>query len=599
MNNSQNNPSFNSPPKWAETAIWYQIFVERFYNGNNRNNPNKESIKGAWPHESPHDWKITDWESDWYHNTPNTKNSLAMKQWYDKVQSRRYGGDLTGVIKKLDYLQDLGINAIYFNPLNDAPSLHKYDVRNYHHIDINFGLNPSLDKEIIAQEEPNKPETWQWTTADKLFLDLVAEIHKRGMRIILDFSWNHTGSEFWAWKNVLKNGINSPYHDWYEIKKFNNPNHEDSKLEYIGWAGVKEMPLIKKITNEINIPGEPYEGNLPEGFKQHIFQVCKRWLSPNGYDSKIYGVDGFRVDVADQIGLSFWREFRSYVRQIKPDAYLIGEVWWKNWPHSMMDPKPYLQGDVFDAVMYYQPYRHSRAFFAKSEEYQGVETFIKQLKESTNHLPYNTLQSMMMMAASHDTPRLLSSFYNKGIYKFNAKPTENPNYKTGKPDIETYKRVRNLLVFQFTMPGAPHIWAGDEMGMWGADDPDCRKPLWWKEFNFQAETKYPFTENSHDKEKVGFNQEHFNFYKKLIHLRKKHKALNNGNVQFVYYKEDILIYKCSAEEEHIYVLFNNSNQKVILDDLNLYGNNLWTQKIQNEEETKILLPISFQIIKVK
>lgn len=597
MDNTVENTRFNNSPEWAKTAIWYQIFVERFYNGNNFNNPQIESIKGAWPHDKKNNWEVTKWESNWYKNTPKNSDINSIKEWYDEVQSRRYGGDLLGVIEKLDYLEDLGINAIYFNPLNDAPSLHKYDVRNYHHIDINFGPNPILDKQIISEENPFYPESWQWTSADKLFLDLVAEIHKRGMRVILDFSWNHTGSEFWAWKDVLKNGINSPYSDWYDIKSFNTSS--DNKFEYVGWAGVKEMPLIRKIKYSNHIQGEPYDGTLPDGFKKHVFDVCKRWLSPNGYDQKIYGIDGFRLDVADEIGMNFWREFRTFVRKINPNAFLIGEVWWKNWPHSMMDPAPYLQGDIFDSVMFYQPYRHSRAFFSKSEEYKGIEEFINNLKASTNHLSYDTIQSMMMMASSHDTPRLLSSFYNKGIYKFNAKPTENPDYKTYKPDAETYKRVRNLLVFQFTMPGAPHIWAGEEMGMWGADDPDCRKPLWWKEFDFEQETKLPFYSNSDEKESVGFNQEHFNFYKKIIHLRKKYKAFNNGNVQFVYYKNDVLIYKCSYNKECIYVIFNNNSNDIILEDLSLYGLNLWTGNNQSITETKKLKAISFQLIKVK
>ena len=140
--------------------------------------------------------------------------------FYGGLQLRRFGGDLQGVLDKLDYLQELGITAIYFNPINDAPSLHKYDARNYRHVDVNFGPDPKGDNEIIASENPNDPTTWKWTSADKMFLKLVDELHQRNIRVILDYSWNHTGVEFWVWKDIVKNQENSAYKDWYDIKSF-------------------------------------------------------------------------------------------------------------------------------------------------------------------------------------------------------------------------------------------------------------------------------------------------------------------------------------------------------------------------------------------
>lgn len=183
--------AFDQPPEWAKTAIWYQIFVERFQNGDPNNDPTLQNIKGSWPHKKPASWEISNWTSDWYQQTDWEKETG--KDFYTTVQMRRYGGDLQGVLNQLDYLQSLGINALYFNPLNDSPSLHKYDARSYHHIDVNFGPDPEGDLQIIASETPNDPNTWKWTSADKLFLKVIEEAHKRNIKIVLDYSWNHTG----------------------------------------------------------------------------------------------------------------------------------------------------------------------------------------------------------------------------------------------------------------------------------------------------------------------------------------------------------------------------------------------------------------------
>ena len=132
---------------------------------------------------------------------------------------------MQGILDKLDYLEELGINAIYLNPINDPPSMHKFDARNYRHIDIHFGPDPEGDKKIIASEDPLDPGTWQWTSADQLFLKLIKELHQRNIRVIVDYSWNHTGIKFWAWEDVLKNGAQSKFASWYEINEFDDPNN--------------------------------------------------------------------------------------------------------------------------------------------------------------------------------------------------------------------------------------------------------------------------------------------------------------------------------------------------------------------------------------
>ena len=224
-------------PAWAADAIWYQIFVERFRNGDPSNDPTVDDIAGVTDEPAPDGWRPTPWGQDWYRQEPWA--AATGRDFYATVNFRRYGGDLQGVLDRLDYLQDLGVTALYLNPVNDAPSLHKYDARNYHHVDRNFGPDPRGDEAHMAAEDPTDPSTWGWTAADSLFLVLVKEVHRRGMRIIVDYSWNHTGITFWAWRDVLERQRASRFADWYEIERFDDPATRDTnEFAYRGWVGV-------------------------------------------------------------------------------------------------------------------------------------------------------------------------------------------------------------------------------------------------------------------------------------------------------------------------------------------------------------------------
>lgn len=545
--------AFNEPPAWSKTAIWYQIFVERFNNGDTKNDPGLTNIQVPGQAEAPKDWTVTPWTKNWYGLQDWERN--MEKPFNETIQYRRYGGDLQGVINKLDYLQDLGITALFINPINDAPSLHKYDARNYHHIDVNFGPDPKGDNKIIAAENPADPSTWKWTAADKLFLQLVKEVHQRKMKIIIDYSWNHTGTLFWAWQDIVKNQQASTYKNWYDITSFNDSTTLKNEFVYKGWLGIQSLPEIKKANiTTVRQTGYSYEGNINEGARQHIFAVTKRWLAPDGDVTN--GVDGYRLDVADQVGLEFWRDFRKEVRSINPDAYLIGEIWWEEWPEKLMNPAPYTTGDIFDAVMFYQAYRPARYFFAKTD----FEIDAQQLKDSLgfqwNRLKESNRYAMMNVSSSHDAPRLLTDFYNPNKYKFRATPHDDPRYKTGKPDIATYKRLRLYLVHLFTSIGAPQIWNGEEMGMWGADDPHCRKPLWWKEFSFENETRNNYQPGLKTFDQVGFDQQQFDWYKKLISIRKANPVLSLGKIKFLFAEGKMLVYKRYDAKGEIIVLFN-------------------------------------------
>ena len=202
-------------PEWAKQVVWYQIFPERFRNGNPQVNPSLADIAGAWPHDQASPWQIHPWTSDWYELQPYEKEN-GQGLLFNLVR-RRYGGDLQGIIDKLDYLQDLGITAIYLNPVFESPSHHKYDGTLYHHIDRTLGPDPEGDKALIAQEQPGDPSTWTWTAADTLALKLVREAHDRGLRIIFDGVFNHVSINSPFFQDVSKHQQQSRYKDWFSV----------------------------------------------------------------------------------------------------------------------------------------------------------------------------------------------------------------------------------------------------------------------------------------------------------------------------------------------------------------------------------------------
>lgn len=541
----------SAAPKWSQEAIWYQIFVERFNNGDTTNDPKAENLAQPFlKNFAPENWAITPWTQAW--ETEDAWMKKTGESWQHNLQYRRYGGDLQGVINKLDYLSDLGITAIYFNPLNHAPSLHKYDAASYHHIDAHFGPDPAGDLEIMAKENPGDPSTWKWTSADLLFLDLVAKCKAKGIKVIVDYSWNHTGTNFFAWQDIVKNQEKSAYKDWYEVTAFDNPNTPENEFKYDGWLNISSLPELKKVNRSSEKrPGLPFDGNVQAKVKEHIFSCSARWLVPDGDTSR--GIDGFRLDVADHVPLGFWRDYRKFVRNIQPEAYLVGEIWWETWPETHMDPQPYVEGDVFDAVMFYQIYRPAKYFFSKSDFNIDAKQLVDSLKLHWSKLGKDKQAAMMNLSASHDAPRLLTCFANHGKYKFQANKGDNPGYNIGNPNEETYQRVRLYLAHLFTIPGSPHIWNGDEMGMWGADDPHCRKPLTWQEYNFSPET------HNKKEHRVGFNQDHFNYYQQLIKIRKNNPELVSGDIEFLEAKGKFLIYKRKLEKSEIMVIINAGN----------------------------------------
>lgn len=569
--------SFESPPEWAKEAIWYEIGVERFRNGDLSNDPTTEDIQGAYPGFVPEGWMVTSWTQDWYKEDPYFTNFGDQKDYYgnklekfvDKVQIRRYGGDLKGVLDQMDYLDSLGITAVYFRPLNDGPSLHKYDARNWRHIDRNFGPDPEKDKRTMAEETPDDPKTWRFTEADKQFLTVINEFHERGIKVILDYSWNHTGQTFWAWNDILKQQEKSKYKDWYWIEHFDDPNTPENEFKYHGWVGVHDLPEIKETQKQDMSKGvQSFEGNIyDEAAKQHIFNVARRWLDPNGDGDPSDGVDGYRLDVAAETPLGFWKDFRKHVRAINPNAYLLGEIWWEEWPDKLLNPEPFLRGGIFDAVMNYRWYRAVRHFFNAAPHQIPASALIDSLNSFQSNIRAENNYAMMNYTGGFDTPRILTSLFNKNKYKYYCKVHENPTYKIHKPDSSTYQTLKLLLAQQYTYVGAPHIYAGDEMGMWGADDPSCRKPLIWTDYTFEDETAHP-TGQTRPVDKVEFNHDLFRFHQQLIRIRKSNPVLIYGDLEFMPLEDadQILAYRRFDESNEIIAVFNalNAAKKVQL-----------------------------------
>jgi len=550
-----------APPAWAAEAIWYQVFVERFRNGDPENDPTTHDIGGVTDEAPPEGWRPTPWGQDWYRQEPWA--AATGKGFYGTVNFRRYGGDLQGVLDRLDYLQDLGVTALYLNPVNDAPSLHKYDARNYRHIDRNFGPDPRGDEARMAAEDPMDPATWGWTSADSLFLALVREVHRRGMRVIVDYSWNHTGITFWAWRDVLERQDESPYAGWYEIQRFDDRATADTnEFAYRGWVGVPWLPEWKKVGRPEGKTHGAIEGNLVPGVRDLVFNVTRRWLDPNGDGDPSDGIDGFRLDVAEMVPLGFWRDYRRFVRSINPEAYLVGEVWWEQWPDRMYDPAPWLQGDVFDAVMHYRWYMPTRSFFAGAPPGMSATWYAAHLDSLDDGIAPAHMKVMMNLTASHDTPRFGTSVYNRNRYKYHANPREDSTYRIDRPDARAREAQRMILVQQFTWVGAPHVWNGDEVGMWGADDPDERKPMVWADLRYEDESTHPLG-GARRRDRVAPDTALLGVYRDLIALRKRHLRLFvDGTVAWLVTDDarGLLAYERVLGEQRAVVAFNASDE---------------------------------------
>jgi len=537
-------------PAWAQDAVWYQIFPERFRNGNPSNDPVRASLQRPVG-DVPTSWRPTRWTRDWYEQADWERQ---MGGFYDGVYDRRYGGDLQGVIDRLPYLDSLGVTALYFNPVFWARSLHKYDGRSYHHIDPHFGPDPAGDKALIAQEDPTDPSTWRTTAADSLFFVLLDKAHARGFRVVIDGVFNHTGRDFFAFKDLVENQANSRYADWYAVNSFDDPATPDtSEFDYTGWWGVQSLPEFAN--NEAGT-------NLQAGPRQYILDATERWMDPNGDGDPSDGVDGWRLDVAEEVPKGFWREWNAHVREINPEAYTVSEVW--------EDASGYLEETGFSATMNY----HGFAFPVKGfliDRAIEPSRFAELLLERRSAHPPRVRGALQNLIGSHDTPRLATMVVNRADTGY-AQPgrfdydngavvdlRQNPDYKVRAPTAEEQRLQRLITLFQMTYVGAPMIYHGDEAGMWGADDPDDRKPMVWPDREYDVEDNHPY---GHDRpaDPVRFSDDLFATYQDLISLRRSHESLRRGAFGVVQTDDerDLLTYARTHERDTVLVTLNRS-----------------------------------------
>ncbi len=571
----ENEVTVPTVPEWAKEAVWYQIFPERFMNGDPSNDPNVKDVVNIWPYIEPKDWQVSPWTSDWFKRQPWEED--LDYNFYQFQGLRRYGGDLQGVIDKLDYLEELGITAIYFNPIFEAPSHHKYDAKLYHHIDNNFGPDPEKDMEIWSNENPGDPSTWKWSTADKLFLDLLKEAHKRNIKIIIDGVFNHVGTHFWAFKDLVEKQEKSEYKDWFDVISFDDPATEENEFDYHGWIGFKGLPEFKEDSTGLVNP-----------VKDHVFAVVSRWMDPNNDGDPSDGIDGWRLDVAEMVNIKFWKEFRNFVKAINPNAYITGEIWWDDWKvNKMFNAAPWLQGDAFDAVMNYRFTRAVKHLVSDVKDQVNIQGFVDSLANIRRDYNKENLYVLMNLLGSHDTERLSTLIVNPDTwYDHLGHAGSNENLDVRKPNEVERLKQKLMVGIQMTMPGAPMVYSGDEAGMWGGDDPDCRKPMVWPEFEYEDETTHPFNK-ARPIDQVSFNHDLFKYYKTLITIRKENLELSKGELDFIIInnEENILGYRRTLETRYTFIILNNSNQKkeIEVDPGKFQGKNRLQDLISKQE----------------
>lgn len=535
---------------WSADAVWYQVFPERFRNGDPTNDPVPASLAGTWPYVVPKNWRIVPWTADWYALQP--WEQANGRGFYYNAQLRRYGGDLQGVIDQLDYLQSLGINALYLNPIFESASLHKYGATMYHHVDRHFGPDPKGDLALFEREDAADPATWQWSAADRLFLKLVAEAHRRRMRVILDGVFNHVGIPFWAFQRARLEGPESRFAKWFHIQRWDDPATPQDEFDYQGWVGVKDLPEFAK----------DERGPHPE-VKEHLHAVIRRWMDPNGDADPADGIDGWRLDVAPELPLAFWEEFRGWVKGLNPQAYLTGEVWWDDFNQfTFRNARPWLDC-AFDGVM---NYRFGDAVFQFFNQPQPITAtqFTSLISAMHADYGYERCLSLQNLFGSHDTSRLGSAVVNPQCRQDHGASVEHHHdYQVRAPNAEEKRRWKQMVAFQFLAPGAPYIYYGDEVGMWGADDPDCRKPMVWRDLKFEPERAHPLG-GSRPVDHVVPDRDLLKFYRQCVHLRRDHVVLRRGD--FAWLRADdatrVVAFRRAGGGDALVAVFNASDREV-------------------------------------
>ena len=510
-------PGF-STPDWAKGAVMYQIYTDRFYNGD----PSNDVENREYYYIGDYSTKVDDWDK--------YPAAMGVREFY--------GGDLQGVIDKLDYLKDLGVEVIYFNPLFVSPSNHKYDIQDYDYIDPHFGKIVEDGGEVLPEgvKENHLATKYQKRVTDKknlkasneLFVKLVEELHKRGMRIILDGVFNHCGSfNKWMDRERIYEGqegyapgayvsADSPYRNFFG---FRDENSWPYNPHYDGWWGHDTLPKLN------------YEDS--SALEEYILNIGKKWVSPP------YNVDGWRLDVAADLGYSkeynhqFWKKFRDTVKAANPNALILAEHYG--------DPFEWLGGDEWDSVMNYDAFMEPLTWFftgmeKHSDEYRSdllgnADCFVKSMRHHMSRMMTSSLQTAMNELSNHDHSRFLTRTNHVVGRVANLGP-EAANKNVDKAVL------REAVVMQMTWVGAPTVYYGDEAGVCGFTDPDNRRTYPW---------------GYEDQELIHFHQE-------MIKIHKSYPSLKTGSICMLYQDDNILAYGRFLDRQQVIVIINNRDK---------------------------------------
>ena len=512
-------PGF-STPAWAKGAVMYQIFVDRFCNGD----PSNDVEDGEYVYIGEPVCKVKDWN-----------------EFPAAMDIRRFhGGDLQGVLDKLDYLEELGVEVIYFNPLFVSPSNHKYDIQDYDYIDPHYGVIIEDGGEVLPEGEKDNTRAtkYQKRTGDirnleasnRLFAKLVEEMHTRGMRVILDGVFNHCGS-FNKWMDreriyepqpEYEKGAyvsaQSPYRDFFHFFDEREEAWPYNK-NYDGWWGHDTLPKLN------------YEDSPT--LEEYILNIGKKWVSPP------YNADGWRLDVAADLGYSneynhiFWENFRKAVKSANPQALILAEHYG--------DPGEWLQGDEWDSVMNYDAFMEPLTWFLTGMEkhsderrtdlWGNADNFVNTMNHFMASMLTPSLQVAMNELSNHDHSRFLTRTNHivGRVAQLGSKAAE---------EGINLAVMREAVAVQMTWVGAPTVYYGDEAGVCGFTDPDSRRT-------------YPWGRE---------NRELVEFHKEMIRIHKREKPLRTGSLKMLSWSSNVFAYARFQEGEQIIVVLNNSKE---------------------------------------
>ncbi len=532
------------PPEWARGLIWYLVMPDRYWNGNTDNDPDAQWVFG----DENVPWEVSQWTSNWYAST--VEERMLQERFYPGAFLRQYGGDFAGLMERLDYLSDLGVEGLILTPIFEAGSAHKFDMRSLHHADRHFGPLLTVDTTFLNREKPEDSRTWYMTSADRAFAELVEEIHRRGMRVLLMAQFAHVSAHFWAFENLLERQENSQFGSWFTVRQWDKPETPyDSEFDYERMWGIDAFPKLRQDTL-----------GLVKGPRDYVFASTARWMDPNGDGDLSDGVDGWCIDLGQELPLPFWEAWAAHCRSINPKALLVnlGDGWGKSAAPFDLDRPREIGRSIHEFLL-------SRRFTSTA--------FDAQMMKQRSRTTLSGSDMLFTMPGFHETDRIASMCVNDTLpYDLRNSLAVNPQYDVGPPDATAEDLRSMLLLLQFTLPGAPVLYYGDEAGMWGGDDPDNRKPMLWPELEYEGESVFEVTGDD-AVHPVVFDSALHSYYKELIALRGKYTALRSGTMQTLLLDDVAGLYAFvrAAGAEKVYVAVNAGDkpQQCVLSYLGL------------------------------